>query len=119
MEKTENIERDRNPIDEGTSAKHKGKHLILGIDGTWQAAFKDIFQSNVYRLNLALNYQDETPEKKPQIFIYSAGVGTSNRSSQMIAGVTGEGIASIILEAYINLVANYVPGDKIYIFGFS
>jgi uncharacterized protein (DUF2235 family) len=97
----------------------QGKHIILGIDGTWQAAFRDIFQSNVFRLNLSLNFQDETPERKPQIFIYSAGVGTANRSSQTIAGATGEGLAAIILEAYINLVANYVPGDKIYIFGFS
>lgn len=97
----------------------QGKHIILGIDGTWQAAFRDIFQSNVYRLNLALNFEDETPERKPQIFIYSAGVGTANRSSQTIAGATGEGLAAIVLEAYINLVANYVPGDKIYIFGFS
>jgi uncharacterized protein (DUF2235 family) len=97
----------------------QGKHIILGIDGTWQAAFRDIFQSNVYRLNLALNFQDETPEQKPQIFIYSAGVGTANRSAQTFAGATGEGLSAIILEAYINLVANYVPGDKIYIFGFS
>ena len=98
---------------------YKGKHLILGIDGTWQAAFRDIFQSNVYRMNLALNYEDKTADRKAQIFIYSAGVGTANRSSQMIAGATGEGLAAIILEAYINIVANYVPGDKIYIFGFS
>ncbi|MET4204011.1 DUF2235 domain-containing protein [Bradyrhizobium sp. LA6.12] len=95
------------------------KHIIIGIDGTWQAAFKDIFQSNVYRLNLALNYEDRTPARRPQVFIYSAGVGTANRSSQIIAGATGEGLSAIILEAYINLVANYVPGDKIYIFGFS
>jgi uncharacterized protein (DUF2235 family) len=111
-------EYDGNAITEET-APRKGKHLILGIDGTWQAAFRDIFQSNVYRLNLSLNYEDDTPDRKPQIFIYSAGVGTANRSSQVIAGATGEGLASIILEAYVNLVANYVPGDKIYIFGFS
>lgn len=95
------------------------KHIIIGIDGTWQAAFKDIFQSNVYRLNLAFSYEDRTSVRRPQVFIYSAGVGTANRSSQFIAGATGEGLSAIILEAYINLVANYVPGDRIYIFGFS
>jgi uncharacterized protein (DUF2235 family) len=99
------------------SVTRKGKHIILGIDGTWQAAYRDIFQSNVFRLNLALNFEDLA--QRPQIFIYSAGVGTANRSAHTIAGATGEGLSAIILEAYINLVANYAPGDKIYIFGFS
>ena len=53
------------------------KHLIIGIDGTSQAAFYDKFHSNVFRLNLALDYQDA--EDNPQVFIYSGGVG-SNRS---------------------------------------
>jgi uncharacterized protein (DUF2235 family) len=97
----------------------KNKHIIVGIDGTWQAAFRDRFQSNVHRLNIALNYEDNTDGCSPQIYIYSAGVGTTNRSSQAIAGATGEGLGAIILEAYINLASNYVPGDKIYIFGFS
>ena len=119
MAPTEDVELGGSPVSKETTATYHGKHLILGIDGTWQAAFRDIFQSNVYRLNLALNYEDETPNRKPQIFVYSAGVGTTNRSSQVIAGATGEGLAAIILEAYVNLVANYVPGDKIYIFGFS
>jgi uncharacterized protein (DUF2235 family) len=122
MQKKLDVDRNSNDDSSENSKKtstRKGKHIILGIDGTWQAAFRDIFQSNVYRMNLALNFEDETADRKPQIFIYSAGVGTANRSSQTIAGATGEGLGAIILEAYINLVANYVPGDKIYIFGFS
>lgn len=107
------------PTGRAARASSKGKHIILGIDGTWQAAFRDVFQSNVFRLNLAMNFEDRSDDRKPQIFIYSAGVGTANRSSQTIAGATGEGLSAIVLEAYINLVANYVPGDKIYIFGFS
>jgi uncharacterized protein (DUF2235 family) len=103
----------------GTAITRKGKHIILGIDGTWQAAFRDPFQSNVHRMNISLNFEDDTPDRKPQIFIYSAGVGTANRSSQTIAGATGEGMGAIILESYINLASNYVPGDRIYIFGFS
>src|SRR3954447_1397794 len=34
-------------------------------------------------------------------------------------GIIGDGIDELILEAYVNLVSNYEPGDKIYIFGFS
>jgi hypothetical protein len=103
----------------GGGASRKSKHIIIGIDGTWQAAYSDIFQSNVHRLCVALNFEDETAENKPQMFIYSAGVGTANRSSRIIAGTFGEGLDELILGAYINLVSNYIPGDKIYVFGFS
>lgn len=95
------------------------KHIILGIDGTWQAAYSDVFHSNVYRMNAALDYEDVTSEANPQIFIYSSGLGTANRSSRYQAGALGEGLDESILQAYINLVSNYAPGDKIYIFGFS
>jgi T6SS, Phospholipase effector Tle1-like, catalytic domain len=93
------------------------KHIFIGIDGTFQAAFRDTFQSNVHRMNLALDHQDQ--EGNSQIFIYSAGVGAFNRSSRLYAGALGEGLNSLILNAYINLASNYVQGDKIYIFGFS
>ena len=93
------------------------KHIFIGIDGTFQAAFRDTFQSNVHRMNVALDHED--PEGNPQIFIYSAGVGAYNRNSRMFAGATGEGLNSLVQNAYINLASNYVPGDRIYIFGFS
>ena len=103
----------------GPAPPQKYKHIIIGIDGTWQAAFRDPFQSNVHRMNVALNHEDLTAGRNPQLFIYSAGVGTANRSSAKVAGATGEGLSAIVLESYINLVANYKPGDRIYIFGFS
>jgi Uncharacterized alpha/beta hydrolase domain (DUF2235) len=115
---------DETPIrekrDEPTSGfrqRPRFKHIFIGIDGTWQAAFRDVFQSNVHRMNIALNYEDD--DLNPQIFIYSAGVGATNLSSRIFAGATGEGLSSLILNAYINLASNYVPGDKVYIFGFS
>lgn len=110
------LEREDDP---NSAASRRCKHIIIGIDGTWQAAFRDPFQSNVHRMNIALNYEDNTFDRNPQIFIYSAGVGTSNKSSKDFAGITGEGLGSLILEAYTNLASNYVPGDKIYLFGFS
>ncbi|MBR0847432.1 DUF2235 domain-containing protein [Bradyrhizobium diazoefficiens] len=94
-----------------------GKHIIIGLDGTWQAAYSDQFKSNVHRLNVSLRYHDA--QKNPQLFIYSAGVGTSTLRSRLVDGLTGESLSGIILQAYTNLVCNYVPGDKIYIFGFS
>ena len=75
------------------------KHIMIGIDGTWQAAYRDPFQSNVHRLNVALNYFDEADEL-PQLFIYVAGVGTANKSSRLRAGVFGEGLDEIVLTTY-------------------
>jgi uncharacterized protein (DUF2235 family) len=95
------------------------KHLILGIDGTWQAAYSDVFQSNVFRLNVALNYRDNSPNQNFQVYIYSSGLGTTNPSSRFVAGALGEGLDQSVLQAYVNLVSNYTPGDKIYIIGFS
>jgi uncharacterized protein (DUF2235 family) len=95
------------------------KHIILGIDGTWQAAFSDVFQSNVFRMNVALNFRDKTVNKRHQVFVYQSGVGTMTNAGKYIAGGAGDGFDESVLHAYINLVSNYVPGDKIYIFGFS
>ena len=94
------------------------KHIIVGIDGTWQAAFSDMFHSNVFRMNVALNYRDRT-KRNPQVFIYSSGVGTLSPNTRWTAGAFGEGLDQLILQAYTNIVSNYVPGDKLYIFGFS
>jgi hypothetical protein len=94
------------------------KHIFLGIDGTWQAAYSDMFYSNVYRMNVALNCEGKTG-RNPQIFNYSPGLGTANPSARIAAGVFAEGLDESVLQAYINLVSNYVPGDKIYVFGFS
>jgi hypothetical protein len=95
------------------------KHIMLGIDGTWQAAFSDPFQSNVFRMNIALNYDDGTAHGNPQIYIYLGGVGTSMETGRRRAGVFGEGVDELILQAYTNLVSNCGPDDKIYLFGFS
>src|SRR5262249_52378245 len=69
-------------------------------------------------LNLALNFWDKS-QQNPQIFIYSAGVGTTGASSQLPGGALGEGLDEMILNAYINLASNYEENDKVYLFGFS
>ena len=93
------------------------KHIFIGIDGTWRAAFQDRFYTNVYRLNMSLSYRDK--KDNPQLFIYGAGVGAGALPLRLIGGAFGEGLDEVILGSYINLVSNYEPGDKIYLFGFS
>ena len=96
--------------------KRRDKHIMLEIDGTWQAAYSDVFQSNVFRLNLSLNYRDYIIGGTSQIFIYSSGLGTATNGGKFLAGALGDGLDQSIKLAYINLVSNYVPGDRIYLF---
>lgn len=94
------------------------KRIFIGIDGTGNSAYFDKFASNVYRMNLALNYNNA--DGTPQLFFYFSGVGTSSyKYLDLFGKAFGEGIDELILQAYVNLVTNYVPGDKIYVFGFS
>jgi hypothetical protein len=93
------------------------KHIIVGIDGTWRAAYGDELHSNVFRLNLALDYRDRAGQ--PQFFIYSGGLGTNGVSSHLTGGLLADGLDENILQAYINICSNYEPGDRIYLFGFS
>ena len=95
------------------------KHIFIGIDGTANAAFYDTMYGNVYRMNLSLNSKSKNGGD-PQIFIYFSGVGaTSQKWLGLLGKAFGQGIDEIILQAYVNLVANYEAGDKIYVFGFS
>jgi uncharacterized protein (DUF2235 family) len=94
------------------------KRIFIGIDGTANSAFFDKFYSNVYRINLALQFRAK--DGSPQLFFYFSGVGTASYKWLGLLGkVFGEGIDALILQAYVNLVTNYEPGDKIYVFGFS
>ena len=99
------------------------KRIILGLDGTANAAYYDTFYSNVFRIDLALNALDkptDDAEEVHQLFFYLSGVGAAAYQYMGLLGkLFGQGIDELILQAYINLVSNYEEGDEIYIFGFS
>jgi uncharacterized protein (DUF2235 family) len=46
-------------------------------------------------------------------------VGTGNGLDHWLGGALGAGLEAHLYEAYRFLVANYAPGDEIYLFGFS
>jgi len=55
-----------------------------------------------------------------QIVLYLRGVGTSGlKLESFIEGATGVGVDDNIRSAYQFICQNYVPGDEIYLFGFS
>jgi len=55
----------------------------------------------------------------PQIVFYDQGIGTDSQATKLLEGATGLGIDKIIQDGYRFLSLNYVPGDEIYLFGFS
>jgi uncharacterized protein (DUF2235 family) len=96
------------------------KHLIFLVDGTWVASDLNLASqqySNVYKLNLSLKHADK--DGNPQIVFYTRGIGSTSSLRRYTAGGFVSGIDEMITEIYVNMVSNYTPGDKVYLFGFS
>jgi len=97
------------------------KRLVLCCDGTWgradQAFVGQPCPTNVVRLGYRVAKRDA--RGVPQIVYYDQGVGTGNVLDRYTGALFGLGLDVHLFEAYRFLVANYEPGDEIYIFGFS
>ena len=97
------------------------KRLILCCDGTWNRA--DQVQrgtpcpTNVVKLAYRVAKQSE--DGITQIVLYDQGVGTGNSLDRLTGGAFGEGLEDNIYRAYRFLIANYEPGDQLWLFGFS
>lgn len=63
---------------------------------------------------------DQTTPPIEQITFYQPGVGTSlDLISRLRAGAIGSGLMDNVREAYCFISCNWMPGDEIYLFGFS
>jgi uncharacterized protein (DUF2235 family) len=96
------------------------KRLVLCCDGTWNRADQEIDDvpcpTNVVRLALRVAKRDGATA---QVIYYDQGVGTGNVVDRLSGGAFGEGLEENIHDAYRFLVADYEPGDEIFLFGFS
>jgi uncharacterized protein (DUF2235 family) len=96
------------------------KRLVVCSDGTWNKPDQQqdgvLSPTNVTKLALAVADQDAGGN--PQLMFYDKGVGTS-WYSKIIGGAFGAGLSKNIQDAYKFLVANYAPGDFLYLCGFS
>lgn len=99
------------------------RNLVVCCDGTANQIFAGD-DTNVVRLcAVAIKAPDR------QIIYYGPGLGTMEaegaltwigRAWTRLAGLAlGYGIANDIAKAYAFIVANYQPGDRVYLFGFS
>lgn len=110
--------------DHGDSSRRRYKRLIVCCDGTWLDSSsslqngKLIPPSNVTRMCRAI--RSENQQGIPQVVYYQAGVGSSGTlSNRIIGGAIGDGLAENVREAYAFLANNYIPGDEIFLIGFS
>jgi uncharacterized protein (DUF2235 family) len=58
-------------------------------------------------------------KSEDQIVYYQAGVGSSLGLWERLRGAFGVGLMEHVREAYGFLAHNWIPGDEIYLFGFS
>lgn len=96
--------------------------IVICSDGTWDSADQDkvdgqIIVSNV--LKIACRLKKVKADGSRQIVYYDQGVGTRDVFDKIGGGAFGDGLEANVNDAYRFLIANYEPGDCIYLFGFS
>ena len=95
------------------------KRIIVCCDGTWNADDLQTNDTNVAVLARAIHGSQQTGGTL-QIVLYVRGVGTTGlKLETWIEGATGFVVDDNIRSAYQFIAQNYVPGDEIYLFGFS
>jgi uncharacterized protein (DUF2235 family) len=93
------------------------KRLVVCLDGTWNSPDNGC-PTNVAKIMLAIAPVDE--QGTPQITFYDAGIGADGgRIDRLVDGVTGRGLEQNVRDGYRFLAHNWLPGDEIYLFGFS
>ncbi len=97
------------------------KRIAICTDGTWNKPDrKDRGKrkpSNVVKI--ARGILPAAEDGTAQIVFYGDGVGTNWGLDRILGGGFGLGLSANVVDAYQFLVLNYVPGDEIFLFGFS
>ncbi|MCI5124393.1 MAG: DUF2235 domain-containing protein, partial [Candidatus Electrothrix sp. AR5] len=92
------------------------KNIILCADGTGNKGGTTP-DSNIYKIYNAIDLHHDNIK---QIIFYDNGVGTqTNKYIRSASGAFGFGFKTNVSDLYEFLARNYVPGDNIYMFGFS
>lgn len=122
----------------------RARRIILLLDGTWNDADLGSTDTNISRLrDLLAQSSGVGPVNSPlasaaaadpsstvistasedddvlNLVYYSRGVGTGGQINQIAGGILGAGLEANIRRAYRFISFHYIPGDQIFIFGFS
>lgn len=105
------------------------KDVLIFSDGTGQVGGMrpDQRLSNVYKIYRATRPGPDSPiSPNEQVAFYDAGLGagetggiTLRRIRNFLAAAVGTGIDENVIDCYAAIIANYRPGDRIHLIGFS
>lgn len=92
------------------------RRLVICCDGSWNRPDTDR-PTNVVKVARGVLPVDSNGTS--QIVFYDWGVGTAGKLDGITGGAFGDGLSRNVQDAYRFIVANYQPGDQIYLLGFS
>ncbi len=109
------------------------KNVVIFSDGTGQRGglLFDERRSNIYKLYRATRCgPDSDVDPLAQYAFYDPGIGTLPQGVgffgaayqwvyNLVSQATGLGLTENIIDCYAEIVRNWRPGDRIYLFGFS
>jgi uncharacterized protein (DUF2235 family) len=99
------------------------KRLVICADGTWNLRDQTDKASGRRRptnvTKVARAILPRGLDGTDQVVYYHDGVGTDGGVDKLTGGAFGRGIEDNVRNIYRFLAYNYVPGDEIYLFGFS
>lgn len=99
------------------------KRIIVCADGTWNLRDQVDKESGKRRptnvTKLARAVLPRAKDGTDQVVFYHDGVGTQGGMDKLTGGAFGAGIEDNIRTLYRFIAYTYVPGDELYLFGFS
>jgi uncharacterized protein (DUF2235 family) len=98
------------------------KNIVVCCDGTANEFAAD--RTNVVKL-----YYSLSQDRSKQIAYYHPGLGTmeppgalsdlAKRATRLLGNAVGYGLSADVRDAYVFLMNNFRPGDRVFLFGFS
>ncbi len=108
-----------------TGLRPPHKKLVICLDGTWNEP-EEPSENSRYKeeptnvLKVIRGVKPRDANGVVQVAYYHTGVGTdAGFYDKWIGGALGLGLSKDVQEAYRFVANNYLPGDRLYIFGFS
>jgi uncharacterized protein (DUF2235 family) len=99
------------------------KRIVICADGTWNLRDQEDRETGKRRptnvTKVARAVVPRTAAGIDQVVYYHDGLGTSGPLDKVTGGAFGDGIEDNVRNLYRFIVYNYLPGDEIYLFGFS
>lgn len=99
------------------------KRIVICADGTWNEPEQKDPETGKRKptnvLKVARAVLPVAADGTPQVVEYLVGIGTDDGLDKWTGGAFGHGMEKNVRTLYRFLVFNYMPGDEIYLFGFS